>query len=219
MTTWLKDIKVLAWDLDGTLYPPTEELNQAIEQALVEALAAALDCSMAAAAKHYTLQKTKLKSSTKVLNQAGINGHQFFTDLWTNLPLEQFIQPNPDLERLFSTSKNLTHALHTNSNTLEIVKRKLACVGLSINHFTHIMTFPRDGYQKPDLQAFQMLVDELDETPEKILYIGDRNEVDLEPAKQLGLHTALISYSQQKSGSFQPDLVFNTPNEVLKYFL
>lgn len=219
MNTWLKEIKVLAWDLDGTLYPPTEELNQAIEQALVAALAAALDCSAAAAAKHYTLQKTKLKSSTKVLNHAGINGHQFFTDLWTRLPLEQFIQPNPELERFFSASKNLTHVLHTNSNTLKIVKRKLACIGLSLSHFSKILTFPKNGYQKPDPEAFAMLTETVNEVSEKILYTGDRSEVDLRPAKKLGLRTALVTYGREQATDFEPDLIFKTTNDVLKFIL
>lgn len=218
MNTWHKELKVLAWDLDGTLYPPTEELNQAIEQALIEELAAALNCSKAAAAKHYALQKTKLKSSTKVLNQAGINGHQFFIDLWYRLPLELYIQSNPELEQLFSASQNLTHVLHTNSNTLEIVKRKLACVGLSIDHFSQVMTFPKDGYQKPDRQAFELLIKVANEAPANILYIGDRSEVDLQPAKELGLHTALVTNGQQLMSVFDPDLIFTTPNEVLKFF-
>lgn len=217
MPTWIKQLKVLAWDLDGTLYPPVPALEETISSEILKALAFSLGCSEAEVTAYYNDKKKQLKSSTRVLNSAGIDGHDFFTKLWQKIPLDQYIKPNHKLQELFAQSQQFTHILHTNSNTLEVVKLKLNCLGLSIDNFSEILTFPRAGYQKPDLEAFEMLLESTHQAAEQILYIGDRPEVDLLPAKKVGLHTALVTYDRENVSGFEPDLVFETASEVLEY--
>lgn len=217
MPTWIKQLKFLVWDLDGTLYPPVPELEETINSEVLKALASSLDCSEVEATAYYSDKKKQLKSSTRVLNSAGIDGHDFFTKLWQKLPLDQYIKPNPKLQKLFASSQQFTHVLHTNSNTLEVVKLKLNCLGLSIDNFSSILVFPRAGYQKPDQEAFEMILETTGQMAEQILYIGDRPEVDLLPAKKVGLHTVLVAYGRENTSGFEPDLVFETASEVLEY--
>jgi FMN phosphatase YigB (HAD superfamily) len=219
MPTWIKQLKVLAWDLDGTLYPPVLALEEAINGEILKALALSLACSETEAAVYYADKKKQLKSSTRVLNGAGIDGNDFFTKLWQELPLDRYIKPNPELHKLFKSSQQFIHVLHTNSNTLEVVERKLDCIGLSIDNFSEILTFPRAGCQKPDVEAFEMLLESTSQQPGQILYIGDRPEVDLIPASKVGLHTALVTYGRENLSGFKPDLVFETVKEVLKQLL
>ncbi len=217
MPTWVKQLKVLAWDLDGTLYPSVSALDEAIMDQIISALAMALSCSVDAAKIYYSRKKQELKSSTKVLDSAGINGNAFFLNIWLKLPLEQYIQPNPDLQQLFIQNQQVAHVLHTNSNTLETITRKLNCLSISINNFSTIFTSAQMKCQKPDTQAFEVLVDAMKVAPAEILYIGDRVEIDLLPAKNSGLHTCLITYRHKNTTVFQPDLTFATPNKILKY--
>lgn len=203
MHTWIKQLKVLAWDLDGTLYPSTPPLNRAIDEAIVSALAAARATSLQDARHYYETTKATLKSSTKVLNSVGIDGQKFFIDLWNTLPLERYIAPNNELAALFTQPLPLQHYLHTNSNTPTIVARKLACLGIAVNSFTQIMTFPIQGIQKPDAAAFDLLIERAGCQPQEILYLGDRAEVDLVPAHSRGLYTALIGDSLAKREALQ----------------
>lgn len=212
------DIKVIAWDLDGTLYPTTPELNHSIEQQLIATLAKQLRMTLAAATAYYIHWKQQLKSSTKVLNHAGIDGQQFFIDLWDKLPLESHILPNPTLSQLFAQATRYRHVLHTNSNTLTSVQRKLACLGLELSAFTSIITLPWQGYQKPDRPAFELLLNQTAVPAAQILYVGDRLEVDLLPAHQLGLKTVLVGGELPPAAAWLDGVAAN-PVEVLQDLL
>lgn len=216
MPTWIKQLKVLVWDLDGTLYPPEKELNQRIDREIIKALASAQGTSFEEAKSYFSKNKKELKSSTKVLDSAGIDGGAFFIDLWFKLPLVKYIKPNLELQRLLTNRNSLIHILHTNSNTLDTVKLKLDCLGVEVDNFFSILTFPKNGFQKPDKEAFEMLLDETKIEAKEILYLGDRVEVDLIPAKEIGMYTALINYGQRSSDSFNPDLEFETPMKALQ---
>lgn len=216
MKDWLSHIRVCAWDLDGTLYPPTTALDQEIHQQIITALADSLQYSLTAAEDYYQTKKKQLKSTTKVLNSAKIDGHQFFINLWLALDLQKYIQPNPQLVKLFAQTKNFRHVLHTNSNTQETIRRKLDCLGLAVTVFSQIMTSAEIGTTKPDVRAFTYLIDQVAVPVSQILYIGDRIDVDLLPARELGMHTCLITNGTTVSNSGDIDLVFDTPTDLLK---
>jgi HAD superfamily hydrolase (TIGR01549 family) len=211
----MNKLEVIAWDLDGTLYPTTPALNQHIEQQLVVAIARQLNSSLDAAATTYAYWKKQLHSSTKVLNQLGLNGNQFFIDLWAQLPLEDYLEQNPVLNQLLLDTTQCRHILHTNSNTLASVRRKLACLSLDETLFSKIITLPWQGYQKPDRPVFELLLTEAAVPADHVLYVGDRIEVDLLPAHQLGMRTALISQGELTTPAWL-DAVFNQPITVLQ---
>lgn len=219
MNTWLNNIKTLAWDLDGTLYPATPKMNEAITQRLLTLIAKTRSCSLEEAEAYYQDQKNILKSSTRVLDKLGLDGQQFFLDVWAELPLGEFIEPNPTLAQLFNQAGRLQHIMHTNSNSQQTVARKLACLGLSPNLFSVILTSGEMRAHKPDQKAFEILLETAGNQPEEILYLGDRVEVDLIPAKKIGLRTCLIGSDQPANPNQEVDLFFPTPELALAEIL
>lgn len=215
----LTSLKKIAWDLDGTLYPSTAGLSAAIQHRLYAVLADKLKVSLEEAKSYFHKQKQRLKSSTLVLDEAGLDGGQFFLDVWTTVPLDEFIDRNEELAELFSQATMVDHLILTNSNTQETVKRKLEYVGLLPTIFSHILTSGEMGATKPERKVFEILLARANVEPQELMYVGDRIDVDLEPAKALGMRTCLISEDTTQAIAPSVDIVCATPNELLQKLL
>jgi HAD superfamily hydrolase (TIGR01549 family) len=190
---WYQQIKALAWDLDGTLYPSSSQMSVDIMELQTRAVAEKLSISLSDAAALYQERHNELKSNTKALNSLGIDGTAFFSKIWDELDLSRYIQPNPALVQAFDQMSNYPHFILTNSNSQAQAIRKLSFIGLSPSRFVQILTSVDLGFNKPDHRAFQGLIQATGQEPGAILYLGDRQEVDIAPAHDLGLKTGLVS--------------------------
>lgn len=193
---WIKTIEVIGWDLDGTLYPSTPSLNNAIHSLKLQAVANALQLTEQAAAARFAEAYRILGSNTAVLDSFGIDGQNFFLETWRKLALSDFIIPNPELvvalHKLRETT-GLIQVILTNSNSQMTVAKKLAAIGIQKNFFAAIYTSIDLGVNKPNANAFVPLWENHATNPSKVLYVGDRVETDIEPAQKLGIKTALIA--------------------------
>lgn len=214
--TWLKTISCVAWDLDGTLYPTSEGLSQYIHQQVITKVAEQENCSTDQAKQLYQTRYQELHSNTKTLESFGINGKQFFLSLWENHDLSPYIKPNPELATSFKKlkqTKSYFHVIHTNSNTLGTVKKKLDLIGLDPDIFQQIITSVDIGHNKPDERMFKALIELTKTPPAKILYVGDREHTDIIPAKNLGLYTALVDPKETNS---KADITVNSAEQLLE---
>jgi putative hydrolase of the HAD superfamily len=63
---------------------------------------------------------------------------------------------------------------------------------MQIEHlFDHVFTSGTVGYKKPSAQAFMIIADILQISPEQLLYIGDNPELDFAGARGAGWHAVL----------------------------
>lgn len=62
------------------------------------------------------------------------------------------------------------------------------------------------GFHKPDPRAFQALADSLPAPAEKILYVGDNPENDIEGSQAVGFRTCWIQLKDEHACRIQPDL-------------
>jgi HAD superfamily hydrolase (TIGR01549 family) len=217
--TWLKEIKLIAWDLDGTLYPPMPEITERIDQARATAIAKHLGVSEAEAREKFRPLYDRLHSTTRVFNELGMEGEQFFIDFWENFDLSKYLAPDPELESLFKkfSSRGRAHALLTNSNTNQSVQSKLAAIGLSPGLFSAIFASGRTGIHKPTPEAFAQLWEQTSFNKEQIVYVGDKENTDIQPANALGLRTVLMDW-MGKATVTQANLVVHSPAELLGLF-
>lgn len=217
----LSNITYFVFDLDGTLYPPSQGLNQLIENKKLEQVAKKLNVSPEQAAKKFLARYQKFGSNTKALNSFGIDGQVFFISIWNQINLTQHIDKDPDLRTAFSTviakpkSSSPNFAILTNANTLETAKKKLKAIGLDYRWFGPILTSVEIGHHKPDQRAFWPVL-KLANSPTRLLYIGDREETDIAPARALGMKTVLINWNNKKPTDSQADLVLKKPHHLLK---
>lgn len=211
---WKAKIQLIGWDIDGTLYPPSSEMELAINNLKIKAVAEKLKCSETEARNRFNTRLAQLKSNTKVLDSLGIDGQAFFVGVWDQLDLQQYIHPDPNLVAAFSRVKSLRQAVLTNSNTPEQAEKKLSLLGLSPDQFSPILTSTMIGINKPDKKAFEIFLHSVNLEPEQVLYVGDREEVDVLPAHALGMRTAII-----RGKSNVADLTVLRAQELLLQFV
>jgi len=207
---WKNKIKLLCWDLDGTLYPNNLELKKYVDSLIITTVANKHNLTPADAKEKIKQKVSKLKSTTKTLDSLGIDGKKFFTNIWDTVNLSLYIKKNPELANKFKKS-SIQNAIFTNSNTNKNVKNKLNLIGIDPNNFSFIMTSTQLGFSKPDIRVFEEIIKKSSLQPNEILYIGDRDNVDIIPAKKAGLKTCIV-YSR----SIHADLNLSNPVELFE---
>ncbi|MDH5533600.1 MAG: HAD family hydrolase [Candidatus Pacebacteria bacterium] len=209
----MKEIKLITWDLDGTLYPNSTDFSDEINRRKIEKVAKHLNISVQDAEVKFEQIRSKLLSHTKTLDYLGLDGSQFFLKLWEEMPLELFIKKNNRLVQLFDKIEFPHQALLTNSNSIENIKRKLKLIGLNTKYFKYIITSVEVGFNKPNLKIFEELINQSKLRPSEIMYVGDREKVDIIPAKKIGMKTCMVG-----SKSVDADMSVRSPVELLEMF-
>ena len=57
------------------------------------------------------------------------------------------------------------------------------------------------GVEKPDAQIFKMALEQADMAPERVLFIGDIVQLDIEPANAIGMRAVLIDRHAERSNT------------------
>jgi putative hydrolase of the HAD superfamily len=119
-----------------------------------------------------------------------------------DLPLEQYIQPNPDLDAMLA-SIPLRKVIFTNADR-EHAERVLAI--LDVRHqFERIIDVRDFGLRsKPDLSAYRHILDTLSARPDECILVEDAIH-NLAPAKAMGMLTVLIEGGSLPADSSQQE--------------
>ena len=219
MVKKLKNIKVLVWDVDGTLYQTPAEFYNQLHQFWVGEVKKKLGVSFEKAEEIYYQNKKKYLSSTLTLKALGIGEEkEILIKSETIVKGKKFIKKDPKLVGLFRKLKNFRHLALRNGTRRETIAR-LELLGLierekrgkylsterndrsypCLEHSGGLGPFERVfgtvddfGTVKPDEKVFKKILEYTKLPADQHLMIGDRVEVDLMPAKKLGLRTCLV---------------------------
>lgn len=193
------DIRGLIFDMDNTLYT-NQEYACHQEDVLVERLAQELQISP---------RETQTRVDAWRDSHARANGGRkpslgntfvaLGVDIETSvewrrecLQPELFLSPDPALvDALADLAIDYRLAVVTN-NPVEIARRTLAILGV-VNFIPVIVGLDSTNVSKPDPAAFRLAANALDCDGPSIVSIGDRYEVDIEPALGLGMGGLLVS--------------------------
>jgi putative hydrolase of the HAD superfamily len=189
---WINNIKAIGWDLDGTLYPQNSVPFKVVQQMQYQAVMKANRWTRDQAESKFTKTYANLGSHTKTLTALGVDGNNFFTNLWDELPLEEYIKHDREIINLFAQLPIKRHFLVTNSNTSNQVEKKLKLIGLPSTIFEVIITTDKLGSVKPDPKPFTEALRIMALTPSQTLFVGDRVTTDIRGANNVGMKTCLV---------------------------
>ena len=82
--------------------------------------------------------------------------------------------------------------------------------------FKYIITNKDIAYPKPHQEGYKKLVEYSHLKPDQILYVGDRINADIIPAKKIGLQTALVWSEQEKT---EADYTFSHVGDIILLFI
>ena len=193
MDTRLINIQVLIWDFDGTLYKPHPDLWRDVREAEYRVIAEHTGWEKEKVIEEFTkLYKVVLASATQVVAKlAEIQVKQAAIEMENYYDRTKYLRPDDKLVELFTKLAHLKHYLLVNGIQKKIVEA-LAVLGLSESLFAEIVTSETVGDNKPSPKGFLYILEKTGLSLEQHLMIGDRIDVDLEPAKKIGMKTCLV---------------------------
>lgn len=211
-------IKVVIWDVDGTLYQGDPAVGQVFEQSRQELLEKHWSRPYHLELKEvFKTFKQRHKSSTKTLSvMTGLDIKEITQYIETKLHLRRNLTKDPKLVNLFNQLSHLHHLVLRNGGhdeTLNILKL-LGLHQIKVNPEHELGPFFKvwgavdDFHQtKPNLDVFDRVKlwiykqffwekdqkithQNINKVADRVLMVGDKPEVDLKPAKEVGFQTA-----------------------------
>ena len=194
-----KNIKVIGFDLDQTLYPKSPEIDDAIQGYIYEKISkkAGIDVETAKRKFDELYQKGKGLSGSRTLMTFG-----FEKELAKNIVQEALENADTILNFLTPDQKTVSflEKMKDKYGSIDLItgssrnstKTKLEKLAIPTELFSHIIT-SNDG-SKSDLSALHMWLGFYpDCKPENFLYIGDRVSSDFEKPKEVGIRSILVN--------------------------
>jgi putative hydrolase of the HAD superfamily len=145
-----------------------------------------------------------------------------FAWLWYE-PLSKIATIEPMIKDTLITLKGLRLKLGILSNTFvnaDSLEKHLNQLGLLDFFSVRLYSYQFD-FRKPDLRIFEIAAERLDEALENILYVGDRIDMDIEPALKVGMQPVLkTAYTNAgktpPDGAFKINQIFELPTLIKK---
>lgn len=190
------NIKAIIWDFDGTFYPSNKTVVAAMEEGQYQTIMRHTGWDRARAKKEfwnvYPTQTTSGNIAVGIIctiptAQAAIENEIGFDRL-------AFIEKDKRLPELFEKLKNYRHFILGNGVKANL-ERTAKGIGID-GFFEEIVTSEVVGANKPDPAGFLYIMKKTGLPPDQYLMVGDREAVDLIPAKKLGMHTCLVTWGE-----------------------
>lgn len=189
----LLNIKVCIWDFDGTLYRSTPAMIQNIRASEIRVICEHTGWSVEKASEEfYKLFKIVTPSGTHVVSMlTGITNKEATVETSKRSLYKEHLQKDEKLQPMFDTLKHFSHYMLVNGSQ-ESVARGLSVLGVSPKIFKEVVTSEIVGETKPSSKGFEYIMKKTGLPADQHLMIGDREDVDLAPAKALGMQTCLV---------------------------
>lgn len=189
----MQNIEVCIWDFDGTLYKQVPELWDQIHQTEIDVIAVHTGwTTQKAKEEFYKIYKVETPSGTTTVSRiTGISHADASRETSARTDYATYLHPDPKLNEMFTQLSGYRHFMLINGSQ-ESVARGLTLLGVDKDIFEEIVTSEIVGETKPSIKGFQYILDKTGVPAVRHLMIGDRELVDLAPAKSLGIKTCLV---------------------------
>ncbi|PJE62345.1 hypothetical protein COU88_05515 [Candidatus Roizmanbacteria bacterium CG10_big_fil_rev_8_21_14_0_10_39_6] len=218
-------IKLIIWDVDGTLYQSSPDIAEQYRNANKMLFKKCFpERSEEELLQKFLRMKAQTKSSTQALSNMGCGSLvEVEYQLEQYLDTKKSIHPDEKLVAFFSRlSQNypIRHWAVRNGFTESTIERLLSIgfekgFGGSYGPFEKVIgTFDTYNVAKPSQLIFDDLLHMSGVPAHTILSVGDRVDIELTPAKKLGMQTALVTYGKPAEKNKDVDSIIQTPYEI-----
>lgn len=196
MNTFL-NIKVLVWDFDGTFYKPIPALWHAIREGEYRTIMEANNWDHdRAVAEFHALYKKVTPSATQTVGKlTGLTTSEAARRMEDFYDRRDFIKRDEKLIALYQKLSGYRHFILANGVRAHL-EEALDVLGVPRGTFEEIVTSEISGENKPSEKGFLYILNKTKLPPGQHLMIGDREKVDIEPARALGMQTCFITWGQ-----------------------
>jgi HAD superfamily hydrolase (TIGR01549 family) len=185
------NIQYLLWDVDGTLYRSNPALFQDIRQEILIRITEGLHVPMSNAEMLFQERYNRLGGSTAAVVDLGLD-RRLILKAVDAVDKSKYIRADKQLKHMIEVSlSGYTQLIITNTSR-QGTFRTLELLELDPNLFKTIITADDVTHSKPDPEPFLKALELTEASPPCHLSIGDREAVDIAPAKKLGMKTLIV---------------------------
>lgn len=187
----LKDVKHLIWDVDGTFYRSNQDLARAIQHEIYVRVADRLGVPYEEAKDRFLAQYHLVGGATAALVELGLS-RRLVQEAVDAVDKTRYLKPDLKLREMLEVAlRDFTQIIVTNTSRSGTI-RTLAALGLSPEIFREMVTADDVLHSKPDLEPFRKVLTITQDSAYRHVSIGDREKVDILPAKKLGMKTIFV---------------------------
>ena len=187
------DVKVLIWDFDGTLYKMNPEIARDCIEADYEVVMRHTGWEREKAIQEFNnvYMVTTPSSTVTAARLSNISVVDTAIECERYKNRNTYLSLDPQLQTMFRSLSQYRHVILANG-IVEKVTSALHVLGIESSQFEDIVTSEKIGVNKPDFKGFEYIMRKTGLSASAHLMIGDREAVDLAPAKALGMKTCLV---------------------------
>ena len=187
------DVKILIWDFDGTFYKPNPELFHAVREAEYRTIMGhnGWDRGRTVSEFERCYKKITPSATQTVAKLCNISTSEAAQIMESYFDRRKYLSRDQRLVDLFRALTTYKHFILANGTKRRITET-LVKLGVPPEIFVEIVTSEQSGENKPSDLGFRYIMKKTSLPPEAHLMIGDREAVDLVPAKIIGMHTCLV---------------------------
>ena len=185
-------VRAIGFDVDGTLYHAPPEMTSEVGKILIEKAAKALSQDPDELAEEFLKRREEYRSSTLTLNSFGLDGETIFQEVWDAVTIEKYVARDSQLMGMIVQLKKKYRLFIITNGSGRQVERKLAHLGLNYHDFDPRIYCYDQGWVKPEPAPFLAAIDALEMKPEEIVYVGDREGIDIEGGQAVGMKTIFV---------------------------
>jgi len=209
----LRNVKHLLWDVDGTLYKSKPDLLNAIQHEIYTRVAAGLSIPYQEAKSRFLAVYARLGGATATAVELGLD-RRLIQEAVDSVDKTEYLRPDPKLRNMFEVAlRTFSHIIVTNTSgrgtthTLEVL-------GLRPQIFQGIVTADDVLRSKPDVEPYLKALEMTGSPAHQHVSIGDREKVDILPAKSLGMKTIFVWGTSNEADASVPT-VYDVPTVLV----
>lgn len=217
MQNFSKDIKLLIFDLDGTLVNSLPDLRDSVNYALVNMNRPKINQEQTAKILGSGLKKLlqlAFRSNDDVLlEQARVFFMEYYNKNYVNKTT--YYQGVPEMLSHYSNKLKAIYSNKLHDFTVETLQK------LQLEtHFIKIMGAKPELYkQKPSPEGIHIILNELNISPKHTLMIGDSTH-DIDAGKSAGVYTCAVTYGYRPKQiliASKPDFLIDNIGDLVRF--
>ena len=204
--------RCVLFDLDGTLYD-SQSYSRKLDDEITKYVAETLSRDYEHAKLLLQQRRKNLGTLTRSLESLGIDRYRFFAVMADRIHPSEYLSADPKVPMALAKLRLYGFKIGLVSNSgRPLVEKILEALQLSPSDFDVTVT-SSEAEPKPSPEPFLAALKLLNCRLELAIYVGDRDEAELRPAKTLGIRTILLDPSG-KSPARWADVVVGDISEI-----
>jgi len=195
---FFKDVKAVGFDLDGTLYKATEEIDDRIgEHVAAKILEKSSEFKSIEEAKTFYKKRYKeIESGSKTLMEVGyepIEAREVMKKCLDESDISDLLQKDEELVNILEQISKKYFIYLITKSPADIGRKKLASIGIDESIFKYKVYGDNIWFiGKTKKEALTRVFEESSIPPDQHVYVGDRRNDDIINAKLLGVKTIAV---------------------------